>query len=70
MHGAVKEMQQLLTRLEILKTDLRTAARKFVESYQRSADDPLASLGHWVGMATHDVGPHEGPLRAGHGVHD
>jgi Xaa-Pro aminopeptidase len=65
LHGAVKEMQQLLTRSRFSKPIYEAAARRFVEDYQRSANDPLASLGHWVGMATHDVGPHEGPLRAG-----
>ncbi|HYG11266.1 MAG TPA: M24 family metallopeptidase, partial [Pyrinomonadaceae bacterium] len=38
---------------------------EFVESYGRSAANPRSGLGHWVGMATHDVGQDSGPLRAG-----
>ena len=34
-------------------------------SYRKEAERPDAALGHWVGMATHDDGPHEGPLKAG-----
>ena len=41
------------------------AAQDFVKSYQSSSQSSYASLGHWVGMATHDVGSHDGPLRAG-----
>src|ERR687883_420300 len=40
-------------------------ARAFVENYEKSATGPCASLGHWVGMATHDVGQDCGPLRPG-----
>jgi Xaa-Pro aminopeptidase len=36
-----------------------------VKDYRASAGGPDASLGHWVGMATHDVGPHSGPLKPG-----
>ena len=38
---------------------------KFVESYRSRGGGAYASLGHWVGMATHDVGPHTGPLQPG-----
>lgn len=42
------------------------AARRFVDSYEASANRPGSGrLGHGVGMATHDVGSFEGPLRAG-----
>ncbi len=41
-------------------------ALRFVESYEASANRPGSGrLGHGVGMATHDVGSFEGPLREG-----
>lgn len=43
----------------------RKAAEIFVKEYRQAADRPNAALGHWVGMATHDDGPHDGPLQAG-----
>jgi hypothetical protein len=36
-----------------------------VVDYKTGAAKENAALGHWVGMATHDVGPHTGPLKAG-----
>lgn len=62
---AVTEMERLLATTKFSKPTYENAARTFVARYQTSAKNPRASLGHWVGMATHDVGPHEGPLRAG-----
>ncbi|MBI1766029.1 MAG: aminopeptidase P family protein [Acidobacteria bacterium] len=62
---AVKEMEQLLASSKFSKPAYENAAKAFVARYQASAKNPNASLGHWVGMATHDDGPHEGPLRAG-----
>ena len=40
------------------------AIERFVASYKAFADR-RTTLGHWVGMATHDVGRFEGPLKAG-----
>jgi Xaa-Pro aminopeptidase len=62
---ALKEMDQALARTRFSKPAYESAAREFVESYRRSAANPRSSLGHWVGMATHDVGQDNGPLRAG-----
>lgn len=62
---AVKEMEQLLTSSRFSKPTYEAAAKAFVARYQASAMNPRASLGHWVGMATHDVGAHGEPLRAG-----
>lgn len=47
--------------------DLHEAgALRFVESYEASSNRPGSGrLGHGVGMATHDVGSFDGPLRAG-----
>jgi Xaa-Pro aminopeptidase len=62
---ALADMQQTLARTRFSKPAYERAAREFVESYGRSAANPRAGLGHWVGMATHDVGQDSGPLRAG-----
>ena len=65
LQEAVKEMEALLASSKFSKPAYATAAKAFVERYRASAGRERASLGHWVGMATHDVGPNEGPLRAG-----
>jgi len=65
LQDAVKEMDQLLGNSKFSKPAYENAAKAFVARYRSSANNPRASLGHWVGMATHDVGPNEGPLRAG-----
>jgi Xaa-Pro aminopeptidase len=62
---ALKDMQQALAHTRFSKPAYERAAREFVENYGRSASNPRSSLGHWVGMATHDVGQDSGPLRAG-----
>jgi Xaa-Pro aminopeptidase len=62
---AAREMQQALARAKFSKPIYEKAAREFVENYTRSAQSAQTSLGHWVGMATHDVGRDAGPLRAG-----
>ncbi|MEN3336112.1 MAG: Xaa-Pro aminopeptidase [Blastocatellia bacterium] len=62
---AVKEMQQLLATTKFSKPIYEKAAQQFVTNYAASAKNPRAGLGHWVGMATHDVGLDSGPLRAG-----
>jgi Xaa-Pro aminopeptidase len=65
MKAAAKEMDRALAAAKFSKDIYRSAAESFVKEYQKSADGPDASLGHWVGMATHDVGPHAGPLKPG-----
>ena len=62
---AAREMEQALGRAKFSKPIYEKGAREFVENYTRSAANPQTSLGHWVGMATHDVGRDAGPLRAG-----
>ena len=62
---ALKDMDQALARARFSKPIYERAARDFVEGYRRSAANPRGSLGHWVGMATHDVGAYGEPLRAG-----
>ena len=65
LQDAVKEMEALLASSKFSKPAYANAAKAFVERYRASAGRERASLGHWVGMATHDVGSNEGPLRAG-----
>jgi len=62
---ALKVMEQLLASSKFSKPIYEKAAQQFVTSYAASAKNPRAGLGHWVGMATHDVGEYGGPLRAG-----
>jgi Xaa-Pro aminopeptidase len=62
---AAREMEQILAAAKFSKPIYEKAAREFVASYAQSAKSAKTSLGHWVGMATHDVGNDAGPLRAG-----
>ncbi|MFQ5628412.1 MAG: aminopeptidase P N-terminal domain-containing protein [bacterium] len=62
---AANEMAAILERTKFSKSYYHTAAKNFVQSYAASAQRMYASLGHWIGMATHDVGSHAGPLRPG-----
>ncbi len=62
---AVKVMDGLLAQSKFSKPHHQKAAREFVDSYRAGAMNPNTSLGHWIGMATHDVGTHTGPLQAG-----
>lgn len=61
---AAKEMEQHLAKATFSKEIYKKAATQFVNSYKAGASR-RSMLGHWVGMATHDVGTLEGPLRAG-----
>jgi Xaa-Pro aminopeptidase len=65
IQDAVKDMERLLATSKFSKPTYETAAKAFVARYQASAQNSRASLGHWVGLATHDVGPHGEALRAG-----
>jgi Xaa-Pro aminopeptidase len=65
MREAAADMKQALARTKFSKPSYEAAARGFVKDYEDAAAAPCASLGHWVGMATHDVGQDCGPLRAG-----
>ena len=62
---AVRDMESALATTKFSRPEYERAAREFVTSYKQSAANPLSGLGHWVGMATHDVGRDSGPLRAG-----
>ena len=65
MKAASKEMDRALAASKFSKETYRKAAEAFVREYREAAGKPDASLGHWVGMATHDDGPHSGPLKPG-----
>ncbi len=65
IQDALKEMDALLARTKFSKSVYEKGARAFVDVYRRSAANPNASLGHWVGMATHDDGIDTGPLKPG-----
>ena len=58
-------MRRALSRSKFSKPIYEAAARQFVADYEEDAASPCPSLGHWVGMATHDVGQDCGPLRPG-----
>ncbi len=62
---AAKVMGDLLATSRFSKPHFQKAAREFVDSYRAGAMNPNTSLGHWIGMATHDVGSPTGPLQPG-----
>ena len=65
MQEAAAKMDGILAATRFSKDSYRKGAEKFVEDYKAGAGRENAALGHWVGMATHDVGPHTGPLKPG-----
>ena len=65
MKEASKQMERTLSTSKFSKDAYRKSAETFVKDYRDAAGKPDASLGHWVGMATHDDGPHSGPLKPG-----
>ncbi|HEY1023622.1 MAG TPA: Xaa-Pro peptidase family protein [Sphingobacteriaceae bacterium] len=63
---AAADMKETLSKSKFSKSAHAEAAKRFVSNYERSASNPKTSLGHWIGMATHDVGGYDGsPLRPG-----
>ncbi|HEY3123034.1 MAG TPA: Xaa-Pro peptidase family protein [Thermoanaerobaculia bacterium] len=65
MQEAAREMDKMLAAAKFSKDIYRKAAEAFVKDYHTASGRPDAALGHWVGMATHDDGPHTGPLKPG-----
>jgi len=65
MKESVRQMERSLAAAKFSKDVYRKAAETFVKDYRDAAGKPDASLGHWVGMATHDDGPHAGRLKPG-----
>jgi Xaa-Pro aminopeptidase len=64
MKEAAGEMEKVLAGSRFSKPAYEAAARDFVNRYREAAQS-RPRLGHWVGMATHDVGDGSGPLRPG-----
>ena len=62
---ASDEMKKILKNSKFSKSHHRKAAENFVNGYARSSNRDYASLGHGVGMATHDVGDHSKMLVPG-----
>jgi len=58
-------MDPILAAAKFSKPAHRKAAEDFVAKYKKAAESEYPALGHWVGMATHDDGPHAGPLKPG-----
>lgn len=65
MKEAAADMRRALARTKFSKPVYEAGAREFVQRYEERSAAPCPSLGHWVGMATHDVGRDCGPLRPG-----
>ncbi len=65
MKEAVKKMENLLENTTFSKPLYAENAKKWVDEYRSSANRPNARLGHWLGMAAHDVGFDAGPLKPG-----
>jgi Xaa-Pro aminopeptidase len=65
IHEAGAAMDSILASAKFSKPSHRKAAEDFVAKYKKSGESEYPYLGHWVGMATHDVGPHQGPLKPG-----
>jgi len=63
--AAGREMEKILASWKFGKSAYEKAARAFVLSFKESESEGAESLGHWVGMAVHDVGPVDGVLRPG-----
>ncbi|MFC2085933.1 aminopeptidase P N-terminal domain-containing protein, partial [Bacteroidota bacterium] len=62
---ALAAMRDILASSSFSEPKYQKAAETFVESFESRMDYPGASLGHWVGMSTHDVGNYSGPLKPG-----
>ena len=62
---AVKDMNKVLAQSKFSKPLYETACKTFVERFRMQSQNPRASLGHWTGMATHDVGEYGGVYKPG-----
>jgi Xaa-Pro aminopeptidase len=65
LQAAGGEMDGILAKRRFSKQLHNQAAKASVERFRQSSKNPGASLGHWVGMSTHDVEQDSGPLRPG-----
>ncbi len=65
MLEAVESMEKLLETTSFSNPLYAKAAERWVDEYRKNAQSPNARLGHWLGMAAHDVGYSVGPLEPG-----
>lgn len=65
LQEAVVEMEKILEGSTFSKPEYQRAAEQFVASYRSRSSNPRTGLGHWVGMAVHDVGRSTGMLLPG-----
>ena len=63
-------MDPILAAAKFSKPSHRKAAEDFVAKYKKSGESRVPVFGHWVGMATHDDGPHARSAEGRHGLHD
>jgi Xaa-Pro aminopeptidase len=59
---AVEKMDAVMRDFTFTDPAIRDAAQAFVNGYKNR---PVKSLGHWVGMEVHDVGPFDSTLEPG-----
>jgi Xaa-Pro aminopeptidase len=59
---AVDKMEGIMRGFAFTDPAIRDAAQAFVDGYKNR---PVKSLGHWVGMEVHDVGPSDSTLEPG-----
>ncbi len=62
---AAREMEGILSRTKFSKPAYEKAARDFVSQFKKPTGPWESVLGHWIGMAAHDVGEYGGPLKPG-----
>lgn len=62
---AARDMEALLARSKFSNPRHQDAAKQFVATYKQRAEGANFRLGHWVGMATHDVGGYVDQLQPG-----
>lgn len=62
---AVADMEKVLSETRFSKDMYEKACKGFVARFKRASSYAGSSLGHWVGLSTHDVGSDSGPLRPG-----
>ena len=68
LQDAVRKMDVMMATMTFSKPLYEKAAKQFVDGYRRRAQDTTgrgASLGHAVGMSTHDMGGGSGVMRPG-----
>jgi Xaa-Pro aminopeptidase len=63
--NAAREMEEILGRTKFSKPVYEKAARDFVSKFKNPSGPWGSVLGHWIGMAAHDVGEYGGPLKPG-----